>query len=841
MRTIALLLMLAGAASGADRPWPIVYVRSVVPAGRMSYLPATGANTLTEESDLLVIHPDGRIEELYDPGPGKAIIDPCPSLDAKWVYFSICGATVPNWQTSSEADIYKIEVATKKLVRLTHQEKEPLFGPWYRRRGEGSDAEAGVINAGPCPIPGGKLMFTSDREVPGRHQLWVMNEDGTGQEKVGYLNMSTALNPVLMADGRVLFTTFENQGLRNPTLLWGLWSMLPDGRGWQPEWSAFISDKAIKWHCEGRTASGERMIVTNVYYGIASSGAGTYFAAPPRGSSASGFTHQAPEGVYGGPWTNYAFFWPNGAKFLTPWASSEDSAAPITHGKVTHPSIAMPGFVLTSWTPGPVYAFARPEQLPPNGRYADFGIYLHPIDKPTAGPGEMVRVLDEPGVNEYFAKALAPASELFGREVPEHPFLPPATHPALKPGEAAGLVGSSGVYQRESKRVAHQSPSIHPFYLQGTDSGEFTNDEIHAIRFLSMEIPPSWPHSHRTALNLGETLRVLGEVPLRKTKDGKPIIDSAGNPDTSFLAKIPSDVPYTFQLIDKEGRVLTTSQSWHHIRPGEVRTDCRGCHAHTNPGIEFEGTEASKPSYTIADFTANHPESPDSWPRMVEFNRDVKPILQAAGCIDCHDGTQLQTPRIDFAAWGATGGGKYSGEQFRRELQPWVLPYQSRLSPLSHRIRGEHGLTQMPKGGTPLTDEQKRTIDLWIDSGCAVGAADTDHTKPSIAYAPGFVGAFDFSLKSLRVNGKEIATKNGIYPVSAGPLVIEAEDATGNVARLVRGQASEPPPPPPPDPPSEVDRLKAEVARLKEEVAALEIANAALKAKLARIHEESRP
>jgi hypothetical protein len=162
------------------------------------------------------------------------------------------------------------------------------------------------------------------------------------------------------------------------------------------------------------------------------------------------------------------------------------------------------------------------------------------------------------------------------------------------------------------------------------------------------------------------------------------------------------------------------------------------------------------------------------------------------------------------------------------------------LSPLSHRIRGEHGLTQMPKGGTPLTDEQKRTIDLWIDTGCAVGNADTDHTKPSVAYAPGFVGAYDFALKSLRVNGQEIATKNGVYPVAAGPLVIEAEDQTGNVARLVRGQASEPPPPPPP-PPSEVEQLKAEVARLKEELAAAMLADAAKAAKLAKIHEESKP
>jgi hypothetical protein len=76
---IAFVLLVASTVSvhAADRPWPIVYVRSAVPAGRMSYLPATGANTLTEQSDLMLLAPGGRIEELYDPGPGKDVEPDC--------------------------------------------------------------------------------------------------------------------------------------------------------------------------------------------------------------------------------------------------------------------------------------------------------------------------------------------------------------------------------------------------------------------------------------------------------------------------------------------------------------------------------------------------------------------------------------------------------------------------------------------------------------------------------------------------------------------------------------------------------------------------------------------
>ena len=92
----------------------------------------------------------------------------------------------------------------------------------------------------------------------------------------------------------------------------------------------------------------------------------------------------------------------------------------------------------------------------------------------------------------------------------------------------------------------------------------------------------------------GERLRVLGEIPLRKFDGDKQPLDPDGNPDTSFLAKIPADVGFTFQTIDKRGMVLNTAQTWHQLRPGEVRTDCGGCHAHSQKPTEFKDTLAGK-------------------------------------------------------------------------------------------------------------------------------------------------------------------------------------------------------------------------------------------------------
>src|SRR3712207_9233637 len=72
-----------------------------------------------------------------------------------------------------------------------------------------------------------------------------------------------------------------------------------------------------------------------------------------------------------------------------------------------------------------------------------------------------------------------------------------------------------------------------------------------------------------------------------------------GNPDTSFLAKIPADVAFTFQTLDKHGMVLNMAQTWHQVRPGEVRNNCGGCHAHSQEPTPIEKTAAARPHYKL--------------------------------------------------------------------------------------------------------------------------------------------------------------------------------------------------------------------------------------------------
>ena len=49
-------------------------------------------------------------------------------------------------------------------------------------------------------------------------------------EKIGHLNISGALHPVALKDGRIMFSTLESQGIRSD-ILWGVWTIHPDGSG----------------------------------------------------------------------------------------------------------------------------------------------------------------------------------------------------------------------------------------------------------------------------------------------------------------------------------------------------------------------------------------------------------------------------------------------------------------------------------------------------------------------------------------------------------------------------------------------------------------------------------
>jgi Hydrazine synthase alpha subunit middle domain len=786
--------------------YDIVYVRAKRAGDRVHkrfYTDIATPVTLEPGADLMLLHPDGK-EELLVAGGEGAVTDPVVSFDGQWVFYTLihsmkgAGAFQP---PPSGADIYKIHLKTRKIVRLTHQEYTPNTGAadWSSdcRKPEPGKTHLsyGVLNFGAYPLPGGRLVFTSNRNAfrpPKGYprialQLFVMDDDGRNIEQIGHLNIAGALHPVVLTDGSILFSSLENQGLRGD-ILWGIWRINPDGTDWGPVVSAFDPGGAPNaFHFQTQLSDGS--VVIEGYYNQNNSGFGTYVKLPAR----------TPYPAFGPAWMHHPGnkpwrfgrgengrgrwyrmpFMPLGSEVLTPFARIDDGPAgrsilgkkdsPAV-GKFTHPSGAPDNHLLTIWSPGPTnHQYTYLPQL-------DGGIYLIRDGKPISEPGQMLLIKNDPSYNEQWPRAVVPYRRIHGIDEPKTPLLlanDGKKSPHLPEGTPFGLVGTSSFYKRESypngtvpegkvtatyaggkdawkgldALTSHGNGMPLNWHNQGGDAGLYENEDIHAVRILAME-PTSdrnrGPRSGRLFhSHAQERLRILGEIPLRKfvrktpsssplpeaergskrgrtpppgplpdaergrkTEDksgsrsnpptigGSQPLDPDGNPDTSFLAKIPADTAFTFQTLDKNGMVLNMAQTWHQLRPGEIRNDCGGCHAHSQKPTLFEKTAAARSDYQVWDLTEQTPlltakekdQSRKKWDAKdesglryekkavvsVEYFRDVRPILDRS-CVACHS-KEMKQPAgnlvldADNEQVSVENKGKFPGTYYRLAL-----------------------------------------------------------------------------------------------------------------------------------------------------------------------------
>jgi hypothetical protein len=840
-RAMGLLCLLLGQTVVAV-PYDIVYVRQ----------PRFGdhQNTLWPEvfhparidpgADLMLLRADGSEEVLVAGGNGS-VTDPVLSFDARWVYYSYfpdMRAQAINAQRSlpyAGADIYRIHLASRRIERLTHGEFTPNTGAGSWDESNPLDAPAGynrlgygILNLGPMPLPGGRIAFTSNRNglLPPKGythptlQLYVMDEDGANVTAIAPMSISSALHPTVLRDGRLMFSTHESQGLRDRRL-WGLWTIWPDGRNWGPLISAFHQPQSF--HFMTQLGAGDVVVVD--YYNLNNNGFGALYRlppAPPPGQPAfyDAFGSAAPSIAYtssGGHASGFTMpFQPRGMRSITPFTHGSDAAAPVGSnaervGKFTHPSAAPDNDLLVVWTPGPANDLERPTSVP----YYDAGLYLIPGGETIHSPAGLVPIKNDPAWNEAWPRAVVPYAAIHGVAEPTAlPWLPNdgSLHPELPAGTPFGLTGTSSFYKRESfpGRVRSWADSFDGldafntsengqssnWEAQGSDAGRYADAQIWAVRVVAME-----PNTHRSyGPNAGaqfhshasERLRILGEIPLRKTAPGGgPLLDAEGNPDTSFLAKLPADTPFTFQTLDRYGMVLNMAQTWHQVRPGEMRVDCGGCHAHSQQPLAFEGSAASDPEYPVVDLSVQTPLL--SWqgdaPTLrvepvsrvdVEFLRDIRPILQAR-CVGCHrapepagnldlndlaaiDGLPGDyyrlaadrearfgyAPVIRNGSWRQSNASRYLRMfQSRRSLLIWKL-FGQRLDGWSNAdhptesVPGDAatlppgadpndadldftGSVMPPPPALPLSEDDKRLFVRWIDLGAPIDTGNPDY------------------------------------------------------------------------------------------------------------------
>lgn len=181
-------------------------------------------------ADLVLLHPDGSEEVLVAGGDG-AVTDPFLSFDGQSVYYSYFPDVRPQGYNPQRglpyagADIYKINLATRAVVRLTSGEFTPNTGAGVFDESNPVDPGPafdhlgyGILNLGPAPIAGGKIAFTSNRNgfLPPKGftnptlQLYVMDDDGENVTPIAPMNISSALHPTPLRDGRIVFSSHES-------------------------------------------------------------------------------------------------------------------------------------------------------------------------------------------------------------------------------------------------------------------------------------------------------------------------------------------------------------------------------------------------------------------------------------------------------------------------------------------------------------------------------------------------------------------------------------------------------------------------------------------------------
>ncbi|MEZ6139442.1 MAG: hypothetical protein R3B84_02620 [Zavarzinella sp.] len=820
--------------------------------------------TMEPGADLMLLHPDGK-EELLVAGGEGSITDPFVSFDAHWVYFTHIYylKNASQWNPPKQgADIFKIHLKSRKIVQLTNQQFSPNTGiaPWSTtfRSGEPGTSyiETGVYNMGACPLPGGKIAFTSNRDGfrPAKGypaialQLFVMDDRDTSigetetpanLEKIGHFNLSGALHPVVLRDGRLMFSSLESEGARGD-ILWGIWTINPDGTNWAPLVSAFDPGGAPNgFHFQTQLSDGS--VVVEEYYNQNNSGFGAYINVPvnheegyPAFGPAAMNDPKNPLWRYGRhynakPHWYQMPFKPLKSISMTPFTHGREGPADPSIvgqkespavGKFTHPSAAPGGTMLTCYSPGPVnHQYKHLPQI-------DGGIYLFPNKKVIEEPAELFLIKNDPNYNECWPRAVVPYKAVHG--IAEPTKLPTLANdgtksPHLPKGSPYALVGTSSFYKRETYPngavaegkvtgsyagkndrwkgldafTSHGNGMPLNWHNQGSDAGLYENSDIHAVRILTME-----PTTDRKGVVSGrqffnhaqERLRVLGEIPLRKFVEGQQPLDPDQNPDTSFLAKIPADTPFTFQTLDRDGMVLNMSQTWHQLRPGEIRNDCGGCHAHSQKPTDFQLTLAAKPDYQPWDLTqktplltSNRQPNEPQWDtdkstglrfaphaEDVEYHRDIKPIL-ARSCIACHntgDGKEpagnlnldadaelvsvenrgkfpgtyyrlAQDERAKFGhkpptydSWGYPNASRYVRKfQSRRSLLTWKI-YGKRLDGFSnddHPSESKPGAGDLAIAGKPVDKEKFRShydIDFVGSIMPPPGAVQAGKVKP---------------------------------------------------------------------------------------------------------------
>lgn len=785
-----------------------------IPQGEKAYVIEMGAD--------LVLHKKDGSERIIVDCKSCSVMDPMMSLDGQTVYYSLNVAKdkiVSSW-------LYKIHLQGPNAftpIRLTFD--DGFDSKYYAANTTNEHYQSqhfGIRDMAPVPLADGRLLFTSNRsgltafdslghnpfEVGSVQQLYVMSDhEGTDNNKflsnierleAGTLHL--AQHPMQLSDGRILFTTWQDVADKYQYAMSSLFTVHPDGSNLQQFTEPHDKNKFLDHFI---TQLSDSSVVSAYYYPSFDYGFGVLWRAPLE-SSGPDFLRfsKKPSKNAKGYTTNRRGFERKGTVIITPHSTPRDQPSPGRSGKYSMPSATKNNGLLVAYSAGSVNHFGAVCKKRNICESLKSGIYLIDNANKTIidSPKQLIKIVDSPDHNEIWPRAVLPYSQIYGISKPD--ILPSVRtnieDNRLAKAEPASIVGTSSMYNRDKldkNADPFQSKSTKRelndgnWTVMGAEAGVFSNSDIHAVRIVGTPAKPytkvinkyrdnkRWKNANRLIGYKNyegivdrygsyhmERWEILGEFPLNY----KSVPDNQGNPDSSWSAKIPADTPFLIQTLDKNGMTLNSELTWRALKPGEVRTDCGGCHAHAIEPLEFSDTFAGirVPIQGVPGTKQNAPDLRQGFwdltkgeiPLLskegveyikgavvgVEFNRDVKPILKN-NCATCHTkegsgGNFVLDGSNGRSTWDTLSDNKRAnGKKFivpqkskyirvpqaRQSLLSWVM-YGKRLDGRTNNSRKNDIDYPNNHPKLNLTDKDKRTVARWIDLGGPIDFPKTE-------------------------------------------------------------------------------------------------------------------
>ena len=449
--------------------------------------------------------------------------------------------------------IYKYDLATKQETRISPEEAF-FAGRAYPNEDIEKAGVYPVMDTGPFFLPDGRIGFTSNR-ADGflKFQLFTMDPDGKNLELIGHRALSQQLHPIILKDGRIVYTSFDSMLQREQNNQYSLFSINPDGS--DPFIFAGENDATqFTYHFVGQLSDGD--IVATIYYNHNNVGMGTLIRFPvdPPGAD---FDHKRVAGInifddfVPGEWYTGGSLLPFarvGQFELTEQATEQDVQAGFYESVSDywiHPGRSAEGNVIVvNGTPYPtdqrevtvMGKFSHPSGAPDNDLLAtytiggsstlhhlafsdnladtitligkDAGIWLFPLEpnsQETIGhvADDGFIIVDQPEYHEIMARAVVPYTAIYGENPVDKSVTANVgnTDVRLPAGAPFALTGSASILERETAALngtpwnmkdgggAMSGRTYMNLMAQGGDLALYDDEEVWGIR-VSMPVPP---------------------------------------------------------------------------------------------------------------------------------------------------------------------------------------------------------------------------------------------------------------------------------------------------------------------------------------------------------------